>query len=76
MLVEPLLDVARGEDGRVEVEAALGLVRCGVERLEEPLAQDAELEAVEDLVDLLAVPRGPLEVGDGHGQREVADEPG
>ena len=42
-----------------------GLVGLGVdrlERLEQPVAQNPELQAVEQRVDLLAVPRLPLEV--------------
>ncbi len=74
VLVEPRLDVGGGQDGGVEVEATLGLVGSSVEGLEEAVAQDAELEAVEDLVDLFAVPRRALEVGDRHGQREVTHE--
>ena len=63
------------EDVPLELEAALDLVLRRLERREQPLAQHPELEAVEHPVDLLAVPGGPLEVGDGEGEVEVVDEP-
>ena len=57
-------DLARRRAGAVEVEAGLVDLRLvGLEGLEEPVAQHPELQGVEDLVHLLAVPRPHREVG-------------
>ncbi len=68
-------EVVGGEHVSVELEAALDLVGLDLEGLEQPIAEHAELEAVEDLVHLLAVPGRALEVGDAERQLEVVDEP-
>jgi hypothetical protein len=69
VLVQPLGDLLAGQAGGVHLEAALGLGLGGGQRGEQAVAQDAELEAVEDAVDLLAVPGAAGRIADGDRQR-------
>ena len=74
VLVEPAGDLRRGQHVAVDVEAGLRLGGDRVEGLEQPLPQNSELQAVEHLVHLLAVPGLAFELVDGHSQRHVADQ--
>jgi hypothetical protein len=59
-----------------DVEALLDLRIGGGQRVEQPVAQDAELQVVEESMDLVAVPRHhPQRVG-GVRQRNVLDQLG
>ena len=49
---------------------------AGAKRLQEPVAQDPELQGVEDLVHLVAVPLAEVQVVRADTQRHVADELG
>ncbi len=87
--LEPLLDLVGAEHRRLDLEAGGGDGRGGLaaadaagQRGVQALAQHAELERVEQLVDLLAVPLAGQHVarrglGDAmRGERDVADERG
>ena len=74
VLVEPAGDLGRRQHVAVDVEARLGLGGDRVEGLEQPLPQHPELEAVEHLVHLFAVPGLAFELVDGDAQRHVADQ--
>ena len=67
-------DLGRRQHVAVDVEARLGLGGDRVEGLEQPLPQHPELEAVEHLVHLLAVPGLAFELVDRDAQRHVADQ--
>ncbi len=56
VLVQPAGDVVDVQPGEADVEALLGLRLGSGDGREQPLAQHAELEVVEELVHLLAVP--------------------
>ena len=62
VLGDPARHLGGVEQRAVDVEAGLGLGLAGLDLGEEPVAQHPELEAVEDLVHLLAAPLGALEV--------------
>ena len=74
VLGEPGGHLGGVEHVAVDVEARLGLDGDRLEGGEEALAQHAELEAVEDLVHLLAVPALPLELVDGDAEVDVAHQ--
>lgn len=63
-----------GEHLAGQVEAGLGLRLHRLQVLVEPVAQDAELKGVEDLVDRLAVPSLPARVLGAQRQLQVGDE--
>ena len=71
---QPAADLARREPGHVEGEAGVVDVLLGLEGLEEPVAEHPELQAVEQRVHLLAVPRLHREVGRLQRQVEVVDQ--
>src|SRR4029078_4836139 len=75
-VAEAHAEVVGGEDVALEVAAALDLVLLDLEGREEPLAQHPELQAVEDLVHLFAVPRLALEVVEREREREDCYETG
>ena len=74
VLVEPGRHLGRRQDVAVDVEARLRLGGDRVEGLEQPLAQHPELEAVEHLVHLLAVPGLAFQLVDRHVELHVADQ--
>ena len=67
---------AGGEHPGVDVEALLGLGLDGRQGGVEPLPQDPELQRVEDLVHLVAVPLAEPELGGVDVQRYVPDQLG
>ena len=73
-LGEPGGHAALLERGAGELEAALVDVLLGGQRLEEPVAQHLELQAVEEVVHLLAVPGPDRQVGGREVQLEVAHQ--
>ena len=60
--IEPLPDLARGNCATADLETLVRFGFGGHERLEKAVAQDAELEIVEELMDLLPVPAGVLQL--------------
>ncbi len=75
VLLQPGRDLGAHRAVDVELEPALGLGLGRRQVLEQAVAQHPELEAVEDPVHLLAVPRLRLQVVDLHRQVEVVDQP-
>lgn len=73
---EPRLDLVGAEGHDLDLEPLLGLGLGGADALVEPVAQHAELQGVEELVDLVAVPLAHLELGDVGVERHVAPELG
>jgi len=71
---QPVPERTGCERHAIDVEAGLGLRLDRVQRLEQAVAQDPELERVEYLMDGVAVPRLHDEVGRGDVEVEVADE--
>ena len=74
VLVEPRPDLTRPGSRSVEVEARPVDLLHGLEGLEQPVAQHPELQAVEQGVDLLPVPRLHRQVGRHQRQLEVGDQ--
>jgi hypothetical protein len=74
VLGQPRRKLAGGEGSTVDVGGLLDDGLIGRQRGEQPVAQDAELQAVEDLVDGVAVPRLLSQLGDRHGEVEIADQ--
>ena len=75
VLLQPAGDPTGTQDRGGQIEARLGLGLHRVEVLVEPVAQDPELEGVEDLVYRLPVPAPPQRVRQGQRQLQVADQP-
>src|SRR5680860_497169 len=71
---EPRLDLTHAQPSAVDNGRILDLWLVDRQGLEKPVAEHSELQAVEDLVDLVAVPRLLLEIGWGHRNVEVANE--
>ena len=74
VLVEPLLDVVDAQPGERDVEAFVGLGLGRRDGCEQPLAQHPELQVVEELVHLLAVPLLPRQIVRRDVELDVADE--
>ena len=76
VLVEPGRQLAGAEPDAGDVEALVGLGLDRLQRRVQPLAQHPELQGVEELVDLVAVPLAELQVVRTDVQRDVALELG
>ena len=63
VLGEPAGELRRAQHGHRDVEAGVVDLLLGGQRLEQPVAQHPELQAVEERVHLLAVPRPQRQVG-------------
>ncbi len=74
--VEPVADLAGLEPADVDLEAVLGLGCRGGQRREEPIAQHPELQVVEELVDVVALPRCSGEIADMDIERHRLDQLG
>jgi hypothetical protein len=76
VLLEPARHLVRAEHGRGHVEAGVGLGLAGGQGLEQPLPQHPELQVVEELVHLVAVPLAEHEVLRADRHRHVLDQLG
>ena len=68
-------DLAGGEPGAHHLEPGVVDLLLGLQGLEQPVAQHPELEAVEERVHLVAVPRAAHQVGRRDRQGQVDHEP-
>jgi hypothetical protein len=74
--IEPGPQPARGDRAALHLDAALGLGLGALQRGEQPLAQHAELQLVEEAVDRVPIPRAHGEVLRPGLQRHVAHQLG
>ncbi len=74
MDLQPRPYPARAEHLAGELDCRISLRLGGLQGGVEPIAQHPELERVEHLVHLVAVPRPPLQVVDAQRQLQVADQ--